>query len=72
MCSKCLWVFLAGAAAMHTFSHIVLGYSPLLPLNMWGIALTQNLNYAVIAGSALLTGLFLFLARGYSCECKVR
>lgn len=72
MCSKCLWVFLAGAAAMHTISHIVLGYSPILPLNMWGITLTQNLNYAVIAGSALLTGLFLILARGCACECKVR
>jgi len=72
MCSRCLWVFLAGAAAMHTVSHIVLGYSPFLPINMWGIIVTQQVNYGVIAGSALLTALFLYLARGSSCECTVR
>ncbi len=72
MCSKCLFVFLAGAAFMHTIGHISLMLAHLLPLTAFGITLTQNLNYAIIAISLALTLLFLYLASRNECDCRVR
>lgn len=72
MCKRCLFVFLAGALAMHTLGHIMLMYSNLLPMNAFGITLTANLNYGVIGISALLTLLCLYVARSYKCECSVK
>lgn len=72
MCSKCLFVFLAGAAFMHTIGHISLMFAHLLPLIAFGITLTQNLNYAIIAVSLVLTLVFLYLASRNECNCRVK
>jgi len=69
MCNRCLLVFLAGALAFHTIGHIFLAFSNLLPLTVWGITVTQNLNYIIILGSAALCALFLYLARDKQCNC---
>lgn len=71
MCKKCLFVFLAGAMAFHALSHIVLIFTPLLPLTVWGITLTQSLNYLIITGSIALSALFLYAARQNPCMCTV-
>jgi len=71
MCKRCLFVFLAGAAAFHAISHVFLGFSSLLPLTVWGITVTSNLNYLIIAGSVALCALFLYLARDNKCDCSV-
>jgi hypothetical protein len=71
MCNRCLLVFLAGAAAFHAISHIVLAFSGLLPLTVWGITLTQNLNYVAIGGSILLCLFLLYLARDKRCDCGI-
>lgn len=72
MCKRCLYVFLAGALAMHTLGHVMLVFSNLLPLSVFGITVTQNLNYLIIVASAFLTGLCLYLARDYKCDCSVK
>lgn len=72
MCSKCLFVFLAGAAFMHTLGHISLMFAHLLPLMAFGITLTPNLNYVIIGISLALTVLFLYMASRNECDCRVR
>jgi hypothetical protein len=62
-------VFLAGGAAFHAISHIVLAFTDVLPITVWGIALTENLNYLIIAGSVALSALLLYLARYKQCDC---
>ena len=71
MCNRCLLVFLAGAAAFHAVSHIALAFTNLLPLTVWGITVTQNLNYLIIAGSVVVCALLLYLARDKQCDCGV-
>lgn len=71
MCQRCLLVFLAGAAAFHAVSHVFLAFSSLLPLTVWGITVTPNLNYLIIAGSVALSALLLYLARDKKCKCGV-
>ena len=71
MCNRCLFVFLAGAAAFHAVSHIILAFSNLLPLTVWGVTVTANFNYIIIAGSVALSALLLYLARDKSCDCSV-
>lgn len=72
MCTRCLFVFLAGALAMHTIGHIIMAFTNMLPLHVLGITLTSSLNYLVIGGSAVLTVLCLYLASGYKCECSIK
>ncbi len=72
MCSKCLFVFLAGAAFMHTIAHISLMFAHLLPLTAFGITVTPHLNYVIIAISFLLTLFFLYGASRNECACRVR
>ncbi len=64
--------FLAGAAALHTISHIWLAYSGLLPLVAWGFTVTPQANNIIIAVSALLTLGLLYLAKSDgrgACHC---
>lgn len=72
MCSKCLFVFLAGVAFMHTIGHVSLMVTNLLPLTAFGITVTPNLNYVIIAISLVLTLLFLYMASRRECGCRVR
>lgn len=64
MLSKREWIaFAAGAAAFHTFSHIVIAFST-LPITIMSITLTQQLNTFAIIGSAILTvALFWWLSK---------
>ena len=51
-------VFLAGAIAFHTVSHIWLGMSDLLPMSvplMPSFTITQSINGVIIVGSAFVT-----------------
>jgi hypothetical protein len=53
MCSKRdAIIFLAGALAFHTLTHLALMYSRLLPFKMYGIPVTVGLNnFAVLFGT---------------------
>lgn len=56
MCSKRdIVIFLAGAMAFHTISHIFLAYMGLLPLVVWSINLTVQLNRYIVAASGIIT-----------------
>lgn len=63
MCTKrdCL-IFFAGAAAMHTISHIWLAYSNMLPITVWGMSITSQFNTTVIIVSTLITAVLLWWA----------
>jgi hypothetical protein len=57
-------IFLAGAQAFHTLSHMLLGVSGSLPLRFFSITLGQNLNLIAIIINALATiGLLLWASR---------
>lgn len=64
MLSKREWIaFAAGAAAFHTFGHIVIAFSA-LPITIMTITLTQQLNTIVIIASAIITvALFWWLSK---------
>lgn len=63
MFSLKIWLmFLAGAAFFNTLSHIFVPYYIELPLPTKNYTLTQQINNYIIAGSAALTILLLFLA----------
>lgn len=56
-------IFLAGAAAFHTISHIALPYMVNLPLHSnWGIIITATMNNWTIVISGLITLALLWLA----------
>lgn len=56
MCTKRDWiVFFAGAEAFHTISHAVLGISGKLPITIFSITLTPNLNLLCIMVNAIIT-----------------
>lgn len=55
-------IFLAGAAAFHTLSHLFMSFSGLLPMHVWGMEITQRTNTIIIVVSALLTAVLLWLA----------
>lgn len=55
-------LFLAGAEAFHTVSHIFLSGSHLLPFTAYGITVTQTFNAVAIAINALITGILLVWA----------
>ncbi|QMT61649.1 MULTISPECIES: hypothetical protein [unclassified Legionella] len=48
-------IFLAGAAFLHTISHIVLPYFITMPLDMGFMVLTTQFNFWVIGISAIIT-----------------
>jgi len=48
-------LFLAGAEAFHTLSHIVIAFSGLLPIKICSITWTKQLNVLGIVINALIT-----------------
>lgn len=52
---KELLIFLAGAMAFHTLSHIVLYWSNILPIEAFGVLVTPQLNIVAIVVNALIT-----------------
>lgn len=54
-------IFLAGAATLHTLSHVMLQFAAVLPLNFWGIIVTYSLNTYALIISALVTAALLWL-----------
>lgn len=60
MWTKKEWIiFLAGAATLHTLTHISLQFTTILPINYFGIELTPQLNIYVSVISVIITaGLF--------------
>lgn len=57
-------VFLAGAEAFHTFSHIFLAYAVRLPLDTKYVDLTPTLNiWAIVINGAIAVGLLCLAAR---------
>ena len=56
MCSKRdVIIFFAGAQVFHTLSHIILNFTDTLPINVFSITWTQQLNVAAIAINGLIT-----------------
>ncbi|MCL4361780.1 hypothetical protein M1446_05495 [Candidatus Dependentiae bacterium] len=55
-------VFLAGAAALHTLSHLLISFTHILPLELYGIVWTQQLNLWTIVISGLITVALLYWA----------
>lgn len=53
-------IFLAGAQAFHTISHIAIGYLHILPIKIFGINWTQQLNLFAIIINAVITILLLW------------
>ncbi len=72
MCSQCIYMFLAGALAFHTLGHIMLAFTNMLPMQVFGMTFTGNLNTITIIVSALLTGLCLYRAGRCACGCKIK
>lgn len=60
--TKHLLYFLSGAAFFHTLGHIAIIFTNLLPMNVFGIEFTTNLNYITIAISGLITVALLYFA----------
>ena len=59
---KHVLIFLAGAAALHTLSHILFAFSGKLPMHVWGMDWTQGYNVVAIVVSAVITAGLLFWA----------
>lgn len=55
-------IFLAGAEAFHTISHILIGYLHILPMQLFSITWTQQLNFWAIIINAVITALLLWWA----------
>ncbi len=55
-------IFLAGAEASHTISHIFINYLGILPLHFLWINWTQQLNVFAIIANAVITALLLWWA----------
>ena len=47
--------FLAGAMTFHTVAHMVLYWSGLLPLTLFGMVITEQLNVVAIIVNLLIT-----------------
>lgn len=57
-------IFLAGAEAFHTFSHILLAYMVKMPMETNWVVLTPNLNYwAIIINGLITIGLLWYAKR---------
>lgn len=62
--NKEILIFLAGAEAFHTLTHVLIGFSGALPIKLFYINWTQQLNLlAVIINGALTIGLLLWASR---------
>ncbi len=58
------WIlFFAGAAALHTISHLYIAFAMNLPIETRYITLTSTMNTWTIALSALLTIALLWIAK---------
>lgn len=63
MCSKRdIVIFVAGAEAFHTVSHVIFGYAGILPMELFSIMWTQQLNMLAILINALITAGLLWWA----------
>ena len=60
--TKELVIFFAGAEAFHTISHILIGYLHILPIKLFSITWTQQLNFWAILINAVITALLLWWA----------
>lgn len=57
-------IFLAGAEAFHTFSHILLAYMVKMPMETNWVVLTPTLNYwAIIINGLITIGLLWYAQR---------
>lgn len=67
-----LLIFLAGAQAFHTFSHIFIAFVGILPLHIYGIEYTQKLNLIVTIINCLILAVLLWWASkiGRASEVK--
>ncbi len=65
MCTKRdALVFLAGAQVFHTISHVIINFTDTLPIKVFSITWTQQLNVLAIAINGLVTvGLFWWISR---------
>jgi len=59
VCSKRdVVVFLAGAEAFHTLSHMVIQFTSMLPVTVWGIHWTPQLNlFGIVINGVITLGL---------------
>ena len=55
-------IFFAGAEAFHTISHILIGYLHILPIKLFSITWTQQLNFWAILINAAITVVLLWWA----------
>ncbi len=60
--TKEIVIFFAGAEAFHTISHLVIGYTHILPTKVWGITWDQKLNRIAIIANAVITAALLLYA----------
>jgi hypothetical protein len=59
-----IFIFLAGAEAFHTLSHVLINVSGTLPITFFNITWTQQLNLlAIIINGAITIGLLIWAAR---------
>lgn len=56
-------VFLAGAAALHTISHLALAYSDMLPMRFFSFIWTKEANTVTVVISAAVTIALILWAR---------
>ncbi|MBI4146593.1 hypothetical protein HY489_04615 [Candidatus Woesearchaeota archaeon] len=57
-------IFLAGMEAFHTLSHLLISFTNIFPLHIFGITFTRELNIAAFAINALVTlGLLYWVAK---------
>lgn len=57
-------IFLAGAEAFHTFSHILLAYMAKMPIETNWVVVTPTLNYwAIIINGLITIGLLWYAKR---------
>ena len=73
MCSLCskhhFLYFLAGAAAWEAHGHLMLHFGNVLPINLWGFTLTQQVNTIIIAVAGIISIGLLFIAKSRKCNC---
>lgn len=63
-----VWYFFAGAAFWDVVERIGYQTYGILPLNVWGITVTTQTNTILIAVSAVLCLIFLYLGHCGSCK----
>ena len=72
MCTRCIFAFLAGAAAWNALCHFAIAlFFNQQPIQIGTMVLTQNLNYILGAISLAIVGLFFYLGSDKECTCNV-